>query len=59
MKSYFEIAETSGALLLLMIALFLVIGQMAAALLSFQEKNRGQMLRAALHMLLGFLADGV
>ena len=56
MKSYFEIAETSGALLLLMIALFLVIGQMAAALLSFQEKNRGQMLRAALHMLLGFLA---
>jgi two-component sensor histidine kinase len=55
MKSYFEIAETPGALLLLMIALFLQIGQTAVALLSFQEKNRGQTLRAALHMLLGFL----
>ena len=56
MSSIFSFFERPGALLLLMIALFLVIGQTAAFLLSLREKRSGkQTLTAALHLLAGFL----
>ncbi|MBR5094041.1 MAG: hypothetical protein IK095_03005 [Oscillospiraceae bacterium] len=56
MSSIYSFFERPEALLLMMTALFLTIGQTAAFLLSAQEKrNRGQTLVAALHMLVGFL----
>lgn len=56
MKSIYSFFDSPGALLLLMIALFLAIGQTAAFLLSLQEKGRRkQTLAAAVHLLAGFL----
>ncbi len=56
MSSIYGFFEGSEALLLLMIALFLLIGQTAAFLLSLREKNSPkQTLIAALHLLVGFL----
>lgn len=56
MSSIYSVFDRPGVLLLLMIALFLVIGQIAAFLLFLREKkSRKQTLAAALHLLAGFL----
>lgn len=56
MSSISSAFERPGGLLLLLAALFLVIGQTGAFLLSLQEKRRRkQTLAAALHLLAGFL----
>ena len=56
MSSIYSAFESPGGLLLLLIALFLVIGQIAAFLLSLREKrNRKQTPIAAFHLLAGFL----
>ncbi|MBQ2597222.1 MAG: hypothetical protein II581_04885 [Oscillospiraceae bacterium] len=56
MSSICSVFDKPAALLLLMAALFLVICQTAAFLLSLREKkSRKQLLSAALHLLIGFL----
>ena len=56
MSSIYSIFDRGGALLLLMIALFLAIGQTAGFLLSMKEKRSGkQISAAALHLLAGFV----
>ncbi len=56
MSAYTSILKTSGALMLLMIALALLIGQTTVFLLFLQEKQgRQKVLAAALHLLIGFL----
>ena len=56
MNSICSAFESPWGLLLLLIALFLVIGQVAAFLLSLREKrNRSQTPIAAFHLLAGFL----
>lgn len=56
MSSYSVFLNTSAASLLMMFALFLMIGQTAAFLLSLREgRNRNGLLAAALHLLAGFL----
>ena len=56
MKPICNVFDRPGALLLLLAALLLAIGQTAAFLLSLQEKgHRKQTLAAALHLLAGFL----
>ena len=56
MSSIYSVFDRPGALLLLMTALLLVIGQTAAFLLSLREKkSRKQTMTAALHLLAGFL----
>ena len=56
MSSFYSILKTHGALLLLLAALALLIGQTAAFLLSLQEKqSRRQSLAAALQLMAGFL----
>lgn len=56
MSSIYSIFDKPRGLLLLLIALFLVIGQTAAFLLSLCEsRSRKQFLPAALHLLVGFL----
>ena len=56
MSSISSAFERPGGLLLLLAALFLVIGQTGAFLLSLQEKRRRiQIFAAALHLLAGFL----
>ena len=56
MSTIYGIFDRPGALLLLMLALFLASAQTGVFLLSLQEKRRTrQMLLAALHLLAGFL----
>ncbi len=56
MSTLYSILDRPGALLLLLIALSLMIGQAAALVLSLKEKQSGrQTPAAALHMLAGFL----
>ena len=56
MNSLYSFLETRAALPLLMITLFLMIGQTAAFLLSVREKrNRRQTPAAGLHLLIVFL----
>ena len=56
MSTIYSILDRPGALLLLLIALSLMIGQAAALVLSLKEKQSGrQTTAAALHMLIGFL----
>ena len=56
MSTLYSILDRPGALLLLLIALSLMIGQAAALVLSLKEKQSGrQTTAAALHMLAGFL----
>lgn len=56
MKSIYSILDSPGALLLLLIALSLTIGQTAALVLSLKEKQSGtQTIAAALQMLAGFV----
>ena len=56
MSAYSIILKTPAAFLLMMFALFLMIGQTAAFLLSLREgRNRNGLLAAALHLLAGFL----
>ena len=56
MRPLISFLSSSGALPILMIALFLVIGQMAVLQLALKEKrSRGQMLAATLHLAAGFL----
>ena len=56
MSTFYSILDKPAALLLLMIALVLLIGQTAVFLLSIQEKHsRLQIMASALHMLAGFL----
>lgn len=56
MNSIYSVFDRPMALLLLLLAIFLVIGQTAAFLLSLRErKSRKQTLSAALHLLVGFL----
>lgn len=56
MNSIYSVFDRPLGLLLLLLALFLVIGQTVAFLLSLRErKSRKQTLSAALHLLVGFL----
>ena len=56
MRSIYSILDSPGALLLLLIALSLTIGQTAALVLSIKEKQSGrQTTAAALQMLAGFV----
>ena len=56
MRPLYSILDRPWALILLVTALFLVIGQTAAFLISLQEKKSGKQLRfAALHLLAGFM----
>ena len=56
MKSIYSTLDSPEALLLLLIALSLMIGQAVALVLSLKEKQSGrQTIAAALHMLAGFL----
>ncbi len=56
MSSYYSILEKSGALTLLLAALFLTIVQIAVFALSFQENSsRRQIIISAIHMAAGFL----
>jgi two-component sensor histidine kinase len=56
MSTLYSILDRPGALLLLLIALSLMIGQAAALVLSLKEKQSGrQTTAAALHLLAGFL----
>ena len=56
MRSFDTILETPGAFVLLMIELFLTIGQTAFFLLSVRErKSPRQIFASALHLLVGFL----
>ncbi len=56
MSSFFRILGMPGALLILMTALFLMIGQTVIFLLSFRERrSRRQVSVAALHLAAGFL----
>ena len=56
MNSIYSVFAMPLGLLLLLLALFLVIGQTVAFLLSLRErKSRKQTLSAALHLLVGFL----